>query len=145
MIIQQAYGFVAGPYFLKLDRSKKTDEGMSSGREHRILQDSEHVGLLHDYDGDYERNGHTIRDPSQPLQDLDDELDTSPDFSRFKWNPPTWVKKVSQIINPPIIAAIIAVIFGVGIIRNIHLTIPPIQFQLTYHNLGGLSITQSFP
>jgi hypothetical protein len=67
-----------------------------------LEQDSEHVGLLDDYD-DAE-----ARAPDAAIKDLAAELDQMPLVDR-----PRWMLRVTGWLSPPLIGAIVALILGV--------------------------------
>jgi predicted permease len=114
VVVQQAFTFAAGPSILTGGQHDEDDDRLLPGprRGGATIQDTEHVGLLHDHSGDEATYGATA-DPhrfERPLRQLEDQPDMRwPEKLRFLQAP---VTKVASFLEPPVVGAIIAVIFG---------------------------------
>ncbi|EPQ54205.1 hypothetical protein GLOTRDRAFT_44443 [Gloeophyllum trabeum ATCC 11539] len=124
-IIQQMVTFGLGPMVFRIDKARaKKDggdddpEGLRPGRQphgYPTVQDREHVGLLHDYDGDDQ----DADDYTGPLHRLEDV----PNMELYSRLPPRMRKavdavskplnKVLAVFNPPLIGGIVALIIGI--------------------------------
>jgi len=126
-IIQQMVTFGLGPMLFKMDTDKKDGddddpEDLRPGRRPSAytVQDREHVGLLHDYDGDYGGED----DYTEPLH----RLENVPNMNLHSRLPSglshalkvasKLAKKISSFLNPPLVGGIVALI--VGIIPPLH-------------------------
>ncbi|TFK46069.1 hypothetical protein OE88DRAFT_1668210 [Heliocybe sulcata] len=122
-IVQQMVTFCLGPVLFKIDKDRKSagqdddPEGLRPGRGPSVyptVQDREHVGLLHDYDGDYGGDDYT-----EPLH----QLENVPNMDIHSRLPPGLshaikvaskpVKKIASFFNPPLIGGIVALILGI--------------------------------
>jgi hypothetical protein len=113
VVVQQTFTFASGPSILagdKDDDSNKPDRLLPGPAPGALpsVQDVEHVGLLHDHDGEDEDDAYRFQRPIRELQDTPDLR--WPEKLRFMEKP---AKKVAGFLNPPVIGAIIAVILGV--------------------------------
>ncbi|OCH86382.1 hypothetical protein OBBRIDRAFT_761455 [Obba rivulosa] len=136
VIVQQTFTFQTAPAILKRDdgRKKDAEDGnrlrTGPGRTSPIVQDHEHVGLLHDHDGmedDEQIDYHDALNPIEDTPDLHWPLCLGP------LEKP--VKAIYSYMSPPLIGAIIALFLGM---------IPPLN-SLFFSPDGALyaSITQS--
>ncbi|KZT29815.1 hypothetical protein NEOLEDRAFT_1127679 [Neolentinus lepideus HHB14362 ss-1] len=125
-IIQQMVTFGLGPMLFKMDTDKKDgdDDDPEDLRPWRrpsayTVQDREHVGLLHDYDGDYGEDNYTEplhRLENVPNMDLHSRLPSG--LSQAVKVASKLAKKISSFLNPPLVGGIVALI--VGIIPPLH-------------------------
>ncbi|KII84138.1 hypothetical protein PLICRDRAFT_95497 [Plicaturopsis crispa FD-325 SS-3] len=103
MIVQQSYGFLAGPGWLRLD-VKTDDEEQPRPQLSHILQDEEHVGLL----DDDELNAIPQQDAALAARHLTDVLQYKPDYPKI----PRYLQKFGDVLNPPIVGALMALFIG---------------------------------
>lgn len=106
MVVQQTYGFAAAPRWLASDKEndRSSDDGSSNPYPGyaRTMQDQEHVGLLDDVDGEAD----DIEEAARELGDI-----VKPKVPKLRT--PRWLKKTLSYFNPPLIAAVVAIVVGV--------------------------------
>ncbi|KAH9935621.1 membrane transport protein-domain-containing protein [Fomitopsis serialis] len=111
-IVQQVVTFQLAPSVLRLDDGHKQDGGPGTlhpgpGRTLPITQNPERVGLLDDQEGEEERDEIDGRGALGPIEDVPDYH--WPKRVKFAQKP---LRAVVEFMSPPLIGAIIALIFG---------------------------------
>jgi predicted permease len=111
VVVQQTFTFASGPSILAGDKdgdgpSDRLLPGPAPGARPSV-QDVEHVGLLHDHDGEDEEDAYRFQRPIRALQDTPDLH--WPHRLRLLEKP---AKAVAQFVNPPVVGAAVAVLLG---------------------------------
>jgi predicted permease len=146
VVVQQAFTFAAGPSILTRGQDHEDHDRLLPGPHHGrpTIQDTEHVGLLHNHDGE-DGYGATA-DPHRfegPLRQLENQPDLHwPTKIRFMQKP---VEKVASFMEPPVVGAIIALILGmVSPLRHLFLDEDGLFFNSitkAFDNLGSLFVS----
>lgn len=104
--------FATGPSILTAGQDHSNHDALLPGPDPRgpTIQDQEHVGLLYDHDGqdDDDLDPYHIQGTLRKLQDTPNVR--WPEKLKFMEKP---TKKFVGFLNPPVIGAILALIFGV--------------------------------